>query len=387
MIMKDIDKEIKENYFFDQTYLDMWGINPKEEMFFYYDESNNCRKFWLNSDKEDFNHDPDADFVLAGVASEIELKISFEEIQKRFGLQKSMKKLKSKTFFRGKDFLGCVGTKTVEALFSLINEFDLFIHYVHINNFFYTIVEILDSITNPEEIDSFGFDYFGLKSVLFDMLHPRIKSVSEIMLKYAYPNIKTEDIRGFCLDLCGLLGPKYEMKPEEKYVYGVLNRAAGNDKLLFIQDNEDYLLQEDYASFYVDRIMTFPKSKHCFDEELSVQNEVERLIREYGNEDVNSYSFVNSTCNCLVQISDLVAGLLGKMFFFFNTTSKVSFRKIVEELSDLQIENLYELQRLRMKSDARNKGFLQSITAMGLLNKENDFFGMVYSERNKRRSK
>jgi hypothetical protein len=71
------------------------------------------------------------------------------------------------------------------------------------------------------------------------------------MLKYAYPNIKTEDIRGFCLDLCGLLGPEYEMKPEEKYVYGVLNRAAGNDKLLFIQDNEDYLLQEDYASFYI----------------------------------------------------------------------------------------------------------------------------------------
>lgn len=88
-----------------------------------------------------------------------------------------------------------------------------------------------------------------------------------------------------------------------------------------------------------------------------------------------------------MQISDLVAGLLGKMFSFFNTTSKVSFRKIVEELSDLQIENLCELQRLRMKSDARNKGFLQSITVVGLLNKENDFFGMVYSERNKRRSK
>ena len=80
-------------------------------MFFYYDESNNCWKFWLNSDKENFNHDPDADFVLAGVASEKELRISFEEIQKRFGLQKSMKELKSKTFFRGKDFLGCVGPK------------------------------------------------------------------------------------------------------------------------------------------------------------------------------------------------------------------------------------------------------------------------------------
>lgn len=128
------------------------------------------------------------------------------------------------------------GTKTVEVLFSLINEFDLFIHYVHINNFFYTIVEILDLITDPGEIDSFGFDYFGLKSVLFDMLHPRKKSVSEIMLKYAYPNIKTEDIRSFCLDLCELFGTKYEMRPEEKYVYSVLNRAAGYDKQLFGAD-------------------------------------------------------------------------------------------------------------------------------------------------------
>ena len=70
-----------------------------------------------------------------------------------------------------------------------------------------------------------------------------------------------------------------------------------------------------------------------------------------------------------MQISDLVADLLGKMFYFFNSTSKVSSRRIVEELSDLQIENLCELQRLRMKSDDRNKGFLQSITAIGLLNK------------------
>ena len=315
------------------------------------------------------------------------MKLSFEIVQERFGLQKNIKELKSKTFFKGRDFLNCVGTKTVTALFSLINDYDLFIHYVHINNFFYTIVEILDSITDLEEIDSYGFDYFVLKSVLFDMLHPRIKNVSEIMIKYAYPNIKTEDIRGFCLDLCELLGPKYEMKPEEKYVYGVLKRAAGYDRLLFIQDNEEYLLQDDYASFYVDRIMKFPKSKHCFDEELSIQSEVDRLIREYGNGDLSSYSFVNSTSNCLVQVSDLVAGLLGKMYSFFNETSKVSFRKIVEELSDLQIENLCELQRSRMKSDARNKGFLQSITAIGLLNKENDFFDMVYSERNKRRGK
>lgn len=378
---------MKKNAFLDQTYLDMWGINTNEEMFFYYDESNNCRKFWLDYDKTDFNHNPDADFVLGGVASQKELDLSFGEIQERFRLQKSMNELKSKSFFRGRDFLNCIGMKTVTALFSLINEYDLFIHYVHVNNFFYTIVEILDSITDPEEIDSFGFDYFGLKSTLFDMLHPQIGQVSEIMIKYAYPNIKTDSISDFCLDLCNLLGPKYEMKPEEKYVWGVLRRAAEKDKLLFIQDNEDYLLQEDYAFFYVDRIMKFPRSNHCFDEELSIQNEVERLIREYGNAEPVNYRFVNSTNNCMVQISDLVVGLLGKMFLFFNTVEAKDYRKIVCTLSDNQVENLCELHRLRMKSDSRNKGFLQNITALAMLDKQNEFFDLVYSEWKNRKIK
>ena len=378
---------ISDNAFLDQAYFDMWGINSKEEIYFYYDESNNCRKFWLDYEKTDFNHNPDADFVLAGVASEKELDLSFDEIRDKFKLQKNMNELKSKSFFRGKDFLNCIGMKPVTALFSLINEYDLFIHYVHINNFFYTIVEILDSITNPEEIASFGFDYFKLKSTLFDMLHPKIGKVSEIMIKYAYPNIKTDNISGFCLDLCNLLGPKYEMKPEEKYIWGVLRRAAEKDKLLFIQDNEDYLLQEDYAFFYVDRIMLFPKSNHCFDEELSIQNEVERLIKEYGKGKAVNYCFVNSTKNCMVQISDLVAGLLGKMFLFFNTVETKDFRKIVCALSDMQIENLCELQRLRMKSDLRNKGFLHNITALDMLDKENKFFNLAFSEQKKRNIK
>ena len=131
------------NPFNDQYYNEMWGSNTKEKMCFYYDESNNCRKFWLDSRKDDFNSDPDSDFVLAGVASEKELIIPFEEIQSRFKLQKNMPELKSKTLYRGKDFLTCIGTKTVSALFDVINDYDLYIHYEHVNNFFYTIVENL----------------------------------------------------------------------------------------------------------------------------------------------------------------------------------------------------------------------------------------------------
>ena len=374
------------NPFLDQGYYNMWGVNTKEKMFFYYDESNNCRKFWLDSNKDDFNNDPNADFVLAGVACDNEVQIPFDELQLRFKLQKNVTELKAKSLFKGKDFLACVGTKTVSSLITLINEYDLFIHYVHVNNFFYTIVEILDSITDPEEIMEYGFDYYQLKTTLFNMLHSKIKNVSEIMIRYAYPNISKENIKGFCTDLCNLLGPKYEMKPDEKYVYGALQRAAQGDKLLFIQDNPEYILQEDFSIFYVNRIMVFPLSHHCFDEELSIQSSIDNTVKSFSGNDVkNNYCFVKSESNTMVQVSDLVAGLFGRMFSFFNQHDEDEFATIVSELTNDQLTNLCELQNLRVKSDNRNKGLLHSVTAIGILVKIDVFFNYAISELRKRK--
>ena len=82
----------------------MWGVNPDEQMHIYYDESNNCRKFWLDEIKQDFNSAWDEDFVLAGVATEYEIEIDFEEIRSRFSLQKSSKELKAKLYIRARIF-------------------------------------------------------------------------------------------------------------------------------------------------------------------------------------------------------------------------------------------------------------------------------------------
>ena len=374
------------NLFLDQDYYNMWGVNTREKMSFYYDESNNCRKFWLDSNKADFNNDPNADFVLAGVACDKDIQISFDELRLRFKLQKNMMELKAKSLFKGKDFLTCMGTKTVSSLLTLINDYDLFVHYVHVNNFFYTIVEILDSITDPDEIMEFGFDYYKLKTTLYNMLHPKIKNVSEIMIRYSYPNIKKENIKGFCTDLCSLLGLKYEMKPDEKFVYGALQRAAQGDKLLFIQDNPEYILQEDFSIFYVNRIMVFPLSHHCFDEELSIQSSIDNTVKSFSGNDVkNNYCFVKSESNTMVQVSDLVAGLFGRMFSFFNQHDEDEFATIVSELTNDQLTNLCELQNLRVKSDNRNKGLLHSVTAIGILVKIDVFFNYAISELRKRK--
>lgn len=379
-----MDQEKEYNPFSDKDYLSIWGVNTEEKMHFYYDESNNCRKFWLDSDKTNFNHDFRADFVLAGIATDKEYQIPFEELKQRFRLQKNVVELKSKSLFKGKDFLQSMGTKQATALIKLFSDYDLYIHYSNVNNFYYTIVEILDSIVTPDEIDEFGFNYFGLKTTFYDMLVPSIDEVIQIMIKYSYPNIKTTDIEAFCNALMDVIDSQYIQKPDQKFVFGMLKRASKSLELVFIQDNIDYVMQEDYSIFYVDTIMKFSKSMHHFDEELSIQDKVARTVSEF-DKDATNYEFINSKDNTMIQISDLVAGLLGRMFFFINSVSSYNeIRKKVIELNDIQVINCKHFNELRIKSNFHNKGFLHSTTTVGIIKRLDFFFDLVDGEYNRR---
>ena len=61
------EKQVESRDVMEQELYDIWWIKNKERYIFYYDESNNCRKFWVDDVKMQFNADYTADFVLAGV--------------------------------------------------------------------------------------------------------------------------------------------------------------------------------------------------------------------------------------------------------------------------------------------------------------------------------
>lgn len=376
--------DVEYNPFSDKKYYDMWGVNTEEKLHFYYDESNNCRKFWLDTTKNSFNHDFMADFVLAGIASESNSQIPFDELKQRFGLQKNAVELKSKSMFHGKDFLQCIGTKQATALFRLFSDYDLYMHYSHVNNFYYTIVEIFDSITDAVEINNMKYDYFALKTTFYNMLLPNIEKVTETMIKYSYPNIKTESISDFCNDLLNSIDPRYKQKPDEIFLTKLIERASRSSEMVFIQNNEDYIMQENYMIFYVNSILKFPKGMHHFDEELSIQSKVDEALTILHKEDTANYEFVNSKNNTMIQISDLVAGLLGKMFTFINSMPINTMVKTVKNLSNVQVDNCLAIQNLRLKSDLKNKGLIQSIAPIGIGDKLNDFFNLVLQESWKR---
>ena len=378
------EKNIDPLVFMQQELCDMWGINNQTKYVFYYDESNNCRKFWVDDSKQQFNTDHTADFVLAGLVRKEEEKVeaSLETFRKPLKLQANVEEIKFKNLYAKGDFLQCVKERRLFETLSWIDKSPFYIHYTNVNNLFYTLVEIFDSIVKPDEISEFGYDYFKMKSVFYYMFKGKADALQILMFKYKYPEIQREDVEAFCNDLLFLLGSRREMKEEEKFLAGMLARAAQSDELVFLHDNDDYVMQENYAEFYADPIRKYQKSRHIFDEETTVQDIVKKQIA-MGENMADNFNFVKSETDIFVQLSDVVAGILGKLFKYINSTSVNQRRRDVEGLSKLQVENILLIDKLRMEADRENPGFLCSIgpwDGIGILNR---FFEMVKSRKEK----
>ena len=92
------------------------------------------------------------------------MQISFEELSQILELQNNAVEIKFKNHFSYGTFLKCMNRRRVGSLLKWIDKNNLFIHYTHVNNFYYAIVEIIDSTMTITDMDEMGFNYFSVKS-------------------------------------------------------------------------------------------------------------------------------------------------------------------------------------------------------------------------------
>ena len=334
------------------------GIKPfNEEMTFYYDESGNCRKFYLTDNG--FN-DPKAikgDFVLAGIAHngksyEIDLVSLHEALEYKEG----QKELKFKHLYHNSaDFVSFTGSKRATEFLEWLDKSGLYIHYSALNNLFYSLVDIVDSLweTHPMCIMYF----WDIKNALYDFTIEHQDEVIDILIRHTYPDVK--DTVSFCYELCALIS---EYNDDSIYnpgffleLFRQMLKAAGKmEKLPFIQDNEPNMLIKEYYLFYLERCEIFSKSIHIFDEEKAVENKLSNIqLYEHGKM-LNHYKFVKSHENIFVQIADMIAGLLRRLFMFLDEKSIGEIKSLAEKLNENQISNFNILWRLMSRSDEKS---------------------------------
>lgn len=328
---------------------------------FYYDETNNIRKFYVK--ESGFNYSFTSNFVLGGIVYEgtqPDIKPLFDELN----LQKTIKEAKLKHIAKG-DFLDCLKSEKLTCFLKYLLDNEFYIHYSNLNILYWSLVDIVDSaIVNSETAMQLPESFINhLRNDLYKLARLEIDSVIKLFYNFEYPNIKSESILEFIESLTSLFN-KY--LHTEEFHFGleslrqILKEAKRKGSLPFIMDEEDYILINNFSQFYLNPIYMFKNSYHIFDNEISISEIVSDYKIFDGDKEIKNYSFIDSQSNLFIQSSDIFVGLFGKLTKYLNTSSREKIINDFDLLSKKQFNNIDLLIDLEDKSHNKNIGFLQT---------------------------
>ena len=337
---------------------------------FFYDETGNCRKFSLS--EKGFNSEAavENNFILAGVLFPgTKFDVDFDVLYSSLGYCEEQKELKFKHLYHNStDFLAFIGSKRASAYLSWLSASGLHVHYSTLNNLYYSLVDIIDSLWKlyPQIICNSMFCN-EIKSAFYDFTVQYSAEITQILIDYEYPNV--QDCTGFCDELCDFIR---SFNDEDDCYPGffleilrqMLKQAGKQGELGFIQDNIPNKLIDEYYLFYLERCELFSKSYHIFDEEKTVQNKFKDITLSENGVEFCNYEFQNSIDSRFVQVSDLFCGILGKLFYFLDRLSEEDLPKIKSKLNEVQKTNFRCIYELILKSDRECPLFLKNVNAV-----------------------
>lgn len=340
------------------------------EYTFYYDETNNIKKLYLRDG--DFNYSLTSNFVLGGLVHEGNA-LSMQPLIDELRLQKTTKEIKFKHIATG-EFLDCLKSEKLLLVLKFIETSNLYVHLSSLNLLYWSLTDIVDSaILKSKEAIQLGKPFADrLKNDLYKLAKIELAAVTELFYTFKYPNIEKQEITSF-IDRLILIFQDYIDDPE--YHFGleslrqILKQAKKQEDLPFIMDEDDHILVKDFSHFYLRAIYTFKNAAHIFDNEMSISEIVSNYkITDNGHE-IKNYSFVDSQSSNLIQFSDIVVGIFGKLSYYFNINRNEKILEDFNSLSQRQKENIKSLVTLVDKSHSKNSGFLHQIDAYEELTK------------------
>lgn len=315
----------------------------------YFDESGNTRCFWLKDGK--YNVDPFTHFVLGGIVAD--KAVDFEYAKKRIGCNVTVQEIKSRNVYKG-DFETCLKSSTLKNFFDLIIEQKWLIHFSAVELFYYAIVDIVDSVM---EVDA---DNYQIKNELYRILRHDISMTHHLMVRYEYPNVsdnKKKDFLNSCIKVLDNYIADTGRANELTYKLRLdFQLAQEKGELPFIQDEDTGSLLQSFFQFYLRPIYMFKNSQIILDEELSIQEKLQSYCLLLDGSTLENYEFVNSKNNVMVQLSDVMMGIIARYLRFVNTNID-DIDSTISKFDTNQLSSFYQLNKILNISVSENSAF------------------------------
>lgn len=359
MIYVDVIKEaIKE--------LNNYTENNKTYNFFY-DETNNYRKVSLSNKGFNDNKVLTDNFTLGGICIEKDKSIDISCLIEELKLQKNQE-LKAKTFFRKMNaFEECISHKKLNLILNWILE-NAYIHYSDLDGFYYTVIDIVDSICDTEIGRKLPWELQeAFKSELYILLKGNIIQFFSLCKETNYPNISSENVELFCNSLIELIERVSE--EDDRWftleIFRQLIKAKRKCKeLIFLTDNLEHTIVESFYSLRQQSCIVFENSYHIFDKELKDEEEMNlnKMLLNDGTE-LNNFEFMDSKKYIELQISDIIIYLISKYLKFLTYNSTEDIDNKIKNLTEVARRNLEIFIKILNKSDQENSFFIRTVTA------------------------
>lgn len=366
-LVEKIEVEAKQFYFETPT-----GRGTDQDLTLYYDETNNFGNLKLSA--AGLNVTKSDNFVLGGIVLKSNQNAGdVSEFRELLRIQPTADEVKFDMVGHGA-FEKVLGSSKLNYVLKWLLERDIGIHYTNLNIVNWFIVDIIDSIIACDEFASYFLMHRELKNELHNIATKDMPGFLALINRYDYPNVERKATFEFLKELYSFLvanWPETVFAPTNA-LKEIILRARVVPELCFLVGNSPGVLIKGIDSFFLYRLCAFKNSSHIFDEEKSVREAIEKYRITHDGREI-PYQFVDSKQHLEIQLSDIVAGFLGRYFSFIEKTPTKSLITFKKDMNQAQKSNVSALRALIEKSDALSNVLLHRVTTIDSDNK-GDYF-------------
>ncbi|MFZ6776989.1 DUF3800 domain-containing protein [Undibacterium sp. Ji83W] len=347
-----------------QMMVRMFQLRRVDEKFtFYYDETNNIRKFYLTNTGA--NVAEYKNFILGGIVLEEGKSIpDFSSLRSKLGMQLNAPEIKFSHIAKG-DFEQVLSSYKLNIVLSWIIENDIFIHYSSVNIIYWAIVDIIDSILAEAKFAIYEQYRQPLKNELYRVANLDISAFLAMLKAHHYPDIQPGKSADFIMDLAAFLDIHSTENDNLSTLMlkELIRKSEKLAELIFLVDEEEGMLIKSFSGFYIRPIMLFKNATHIFDHEFQIENNLNGSNFKNVSSQIK-FSFSDSKSEPGIQLADVITGFLGKYQNFVEENSLSDLLKCKILWDEKQSANFALLRQLIDTSDDVSNAFIHRTTAM-----------------------
>lgn len=337
----------------------------------YFDETNNYRKFTIDPNKEWFVNEKKAiynDFILGGIAVPPGVKLNLQNLKEQLGLPTEAE-MKSKSFFKTGDLIYDMGSDRVRSFLKWMVRNPILIHFFCSDNIYDAVIEVVDKSMQNEGGRITMFFHIEMKDSLYDCVMSDPIEFLKILNEFGYPAVKIEDESSFCETMARFIHCRNDDSTTKGFHLEMLrqnlmaaSREDGDGSLCIGNEGE---MVSDYSSGYWGTILNTPCAMHIFDHETQIERKLRDIkILDHGR-DYLLIDFQDSKDCPQIQISDVVVGILGRVFSWIDLASSDDVAGIIDEMTTKQMESFSLLNSLIDRTDEYCRFMIQNMVSTG----------------------